>query len=67
MEQIKHILQMIYGFLLYWLVMQGLKSFSDWLFEKCLADIGYYAMMPTGKKWYQLPYGAGGKYNEDEA
>lgn len=55
-------MQMIYGFLLYWIVMKGLKGFSDWLFEKCLADIGYYAMMPRDEnKWHELPYGAGGK------
>lgn len=53
---------MIYGWLLFWIVMNGLKAFSDWLFSKCLADIGYYAMMPRDEnKWHELPYGAGGK------
>jgi hypothetical protein len=62
MNRIKHIAQMIYGFLLYWIVLQGLKTFSDWLFHKCLPDIGYYAMMPRDEnKWHELPYGAGGK------
>lgn len=42
--------------------MNGLKAFSDWLFHKCLSDIGYYAMMPIDEnKWHELPYGAGGK------
>lgn len=62
MKRLQHIAQMIYGWLLFWIVMNGLKAFSDWLFSKCLADIGYYAMMPRDEnKWHELPYGAGGK------
>lgn len=53
---------MIYGFLLYWIVMKALKGFSDWLFEKSLPHIGYYCFMPRDEnKWHELPYGAGGK------
>lgn len=62
MSRLIHIIQMIYGFILYWVVLNGIKSFSDYLFEKCLPSIGYYAMMPRDEnKWHELPYGAGGK------
>jgi len=68
MNRVKHILQMIYGFILYWLVMKLLKGFADWLFNKCLADIGYFAMMLRDDcKWHQLPYGAGGKKPKESA
>lgn len=64
-QRLKHILQMIYGFILYWVVCMWIKGFADWLFDKCLADIGYYAMMLRDEnKWHELPYGASGKLKD---
>jgi hypothetical protein len=68
MERLIHIARMIYGCFLYYVLMLWAKTFIDWLFEKSLANIGYYAFIPTDEnKWHELPYGAGGKKPKDSA
>ena len=61
MNRLKHILQMIYGFTLYWILIKGLMPFSNWITEKFMYDIGYYVFSPSDETWHKLPYSANGK------